>query len=127
MLYRALIQPYFEYCSSVWDGLSAQLSDKLQKLQNRAARVLTRTNYDTRSSFLRNLLGWESLDILRKRQKAILVFKALNGLTPSYLQNLFTKAKYSNQFFEKKFYVQWSLPVEQPPRRGTYYQLSGSV
>ena len=98
MLYRALIQPYFEYCSSVWDGLSAQLSDKLQKLQNRAARAITRTNYDTRSSFLRNLLGWESLDIMRKRQKAILVFKALNGLTPSYLQNLFTKAKYSYHF-----------------------------
>ena len=94
-LYKALIQPYFEYCSSVWDGLSGQLSDKLQKLQNRAARTITRSSYNTRSAFLRNLLGWESLDIVRKRQKAIMVFKALNGLAPSYLENLFNRACHS--------------------------------
>ena len=30
--------PHFDYCSPVWDCLSGYLSDKLQKLQNRAAR-----------------------------------------------------------------------------------------
>ena len=30
-IYQAYIQPHFDYCSSVWDGLSATLSDKLQK------------------------------------------------------------------------------------------------
>ena len=29
------------YCCSVWDDLSQTLNDKLQKLQNRAARVIT--------------------------------------------------------------------------------------
>ena len=29
---QALILPYFDYCSSVWDELSVALSDKLQKL-----------------------------------------------------------------------------------------------
>ena len=39
-IYKGLIEPHFDYCSVVWDGLSQQLSEKLQKLQNRAARVL---------------------------------------------------------------------------------------
>ena len=32
-IYNALIQPNFDYCAPVWDGLSSYLSEKLQKLQ----------------------------------------------------------------------------------------------
>ena len=35
-IYNALIMPHFDYC------LSGYLSDKLQKLQNRAARIITK-------------------------------------------------------------------------------------
>ena len=31
----------FDYCSTVWDGVSLTLLDKIQKLQNRVARVIT--------------------------------------------------------------------------------------
>ena len=41
-IYNALIMPYFDYCSPVWDCLSGYLSDKLQNLQNRVARVITK-------------------------------------------------------------------------------------
>ena len=44
-VYQALIQPHFDYCCSVWDGLGETLSSKLQKLQNRAVRVITRSSY----------------------------------------------------------------------------------
>ena len=46
------LKPHFDYCSVVWDGLSQQLSEKLQKLQNRAARVITKSSYNTSSSYL---------------------------------------------------------------------------
>ena len=53
-IYKGLIEPHFDYCSVVWDGLSQQLSEKLQKLQNRAARVITKSSgqssYNTNSS-----------------------------------------------------------------------------
>ena len=45
-IYHALILPYFDYCSSFWGECSVTLCDKLQKLQNRAARVITRSGYD---------------------------------------------------------------------------------
>ena len=37
-VFSALIQPHFDYCSVVWGHCNKTLSDKLQKLQNRAAR-----------------------------------------------------------------------------------------
>ena len=46
--------------------------------------------YDTSSSILRNRLSWDTLAIRRKKQKAVLMYKCLNGLVPNYLQNLFT-------------------------------------
>ena len=48
----ALIQPYFDYCASVWDGLSSYLCEKLQKLQNRAARVILQASCEVNSSLL---------------------------------------------------------------------------
>lgn len=50
-IYNALIVPYFD-CSSVWDCLSGYLRNKLQKLQNRVARVITKLPFDTNSNYL---------------------------------------------------------------------------
>ena len=46
----------------VWGNINKGLADKLQKLQNRAARILTFSNYDVRSSVLLDELGWEWLE-----------------------------------------------------------------
>ena len=62
-IYKGLIEPHFDYCSAVWDGLTQQLSEKLQKLQNRAIRVITKSSYDTSSRFLLNSLGWDNLSV----------------------------------------------------------------
>ena len=45
-IFNSLVQPYFDYCCVVWDNCSKTLADKLQKLQNRAARILTFSSYD---------------------------------------------------------------------------------
>ena len=39
--YNAPILPHFDYCCEVWDTIGVTLSGRLQKLQNRAARVIT--------------------------------------------------------------------------------------
>ena len=52
-VYKGFIQPltYFSYCSpAVWDGIGVTLCDKLQKLQNRAARAITCSGYDIASN-----------------------------------------------------------------------------
>ena len=40
-MYNALVIPCFNYCSTVWGNIGIGLADKIQKLQNRAARILT--------------------------------------------------------------------------------------
>ena len=44
--YQALVKPHFDYCDIVWGNCRITLRAKLQKLQNRAAHVLTFSNYD---------------------------------------------------------------------------------
>ena len=87
-IYQALILPYFDHCSPVWDERS--VSGKLQKLQNRAARVITRSSYDSSASILLNRLNWDNLSTPRKTLKAALMFKIIKGLSPAYLQDLFS-------------------------------------
>ena len=89
-IYQALILPHFDYCSSVWGDCNLTFSDKLQKLQNRAARAITRSSYDTSVSFLLNRLNLDDLITRRQKLKPTLMFKTINGLNPEYLQNLFS-------------------------------------
>ena len=94
-IYNALILPNVDYCSPVWDSLSGYLSDKLQKLQNRAARIITKLSFDTNSDHLLSTLIWERLSIRRKKQKALTMYKTMIGLAPQYIQRLFAQS-YSN-------------------------------
>ena len=41
-IYNALIKPIFDYCDAVWGNLNCTLKARFQKLQNRAARIITR-------------------------------------------------------------------------------------
>ena len=77
-VYRALIQPYFDYCCSVWDGLNQTLNCKIQKLQNRAARIVMQASYDASAGALFDVLHWDNLSMRRKKSKANLMFKILN-------------------------------------------------
>ena len=62
---NALILPHFDYCSPVWDGMSGYLRDKLQ---NRAARVVTKLHFDTSSNLLLAMLKWEKLSLRHKKK-----------------------------------------------------------
>ena len=44
-IYRDIFESYFRYCSSVWDSCGESRLLTLQKLQNRAARIVTSSSY----------------------------------------------------------------------------------
>ena len=54
-VYQTLVQPYFDHFSQVWGGFGTTLCDKLQRLQNRAVRIITKSGYEVRSVNLLNL------------------------------------------------------------------------
>jgi hypothetical protein len=83
-IFSSIILPHFDYCSSVWDNQCRKgLRDKLQKLQNRAARIITWSNYEIRSSQISNNLNWPTPEDRRMKQKSCLMFKVYHKLGPS--------------------------------------------
>ena len=70
-VYNSLVQPHFDYCNVVWGNCSENLSSKLQ---NRAARVLTFSNYDCSTIHQRAV------------SKAIMMHSIVNNTAPEYLR-----------------------------------------
>jgi hypothetical protein len=76
-MYNALILPNLTYCSNVWhDGNNTNMN-KLVKLQKRAARVITGSNYELRSSDIFKKLNWEPLETTLKKRELVMTFKRL--------------------------------------------------
>ena len=46
-LYTGIVEPHFRYCCSVWGCCGSREINQLQKLQNRAARIVTNSSFDT--------------------------------------------------------------------------------
>ena len=67
-VHNAIIRPYFDYCCEIWDVFSETQSKRLQKLQNRAARIIMNMSNDTDHSVALKALGWKTLDQSRKEE-----------------------------------------------------------
>ena len=95
-IYNSLVQSNFDYCSLIWSNGGKTLSNKLQKLQNRAARVITSSNFDIDVDSLFHKLSWKDSKSQSQNQNALMVFKSLNWLVPKYLASKFIKRNESN-------------------------------
>ena len=87
----SIVEPHFRNCCSVWGCCGETLLDKLQKLQNRAARIVTSSSYDASSLPLIGTLGWLTIKEMIEFETATTVYKSLHGLAPEYMQLMFTK------------------------------------
>ena len=90
-MYRGTVEPHFSYCCSVWGCYSETKLNSLQKIQNRAARIITNSPYDASAAPPLQNLGWSSIKDLIRKETATLTYKALNSLAPRYLGELFRK------------------------------------
>jgi exonuclease III len=89
-VYSTYIQPLFEYGCTLWGNTSDQNLNKLQRLQNSAARIVEGCfDYiDTRGYDIVKKLGWPDLNERRNYLLAGLMFKCINGNAPRYLTDL---------------------------------------
>ena len=49
-LYTSIVEPHFRHCCAVWGWCGITEISKLQKLQNRAARIITNSSFDAPSN-----------------------------------------------------------------------------
>ena len=90
-LYLSIVQPHFRYCCSIWGCWGSSTHLQLQKLQNRAARILTNSAFDIPISPLIRSLGWMTIAVLISFKSKQLAFKSLNNQAPQYICNLFQR------------------------------------
>ena len=85
MLVNDLITSRLDYVYAILYGLSSKQINRLQKLQNSAARLITRTKKWNHITPVLKSLHW--LPVNRRIQFKILLitFKCLHGLAPNYL------------------------------------------
>ena len=89
LFYNGYVLPIFDYCSTVWGSSSVGNFSRLQRLQKMAARIILNASFENRSSELFKALNWKSIDVLLRSKRLCMVYKALNGLTPQYITDMF--------------------------------------
>ena len=97
MFYQGYILPLIDYGSITWGTTSKNNIERLLKLQKRAARIILNANYDTASSYMFEKLGWSAITERHNYNKAVLIYKALNNLTPTYISDLLTPMSQSHK------------------------------
>ena len=90
-MYLSIVEPNLSYCSSVWGCCSDAKLNTLQKLQNRAARIVTNSPFDSSAAPLLQRLGWLLVDRLIHREASSMVFKSLPWFAPDNLFQIFSR------------------------------------
>ena len=86
------MQPKFDYAITVWGFTSQQNIHRVQRLQNRAARIIT-SNFDyvnVRGIDIVKQLKWMNITQRRDYCMALTMFKCINGISPIYMCNAIT-------------------------------------
>ena len=67
------------------------MSIMIQKLQNKAARIVTNSPFGASAAPLLQRLGWPSVQKMINKETGSMVYKSLNSLAPKYLSDLFVR------------------------------------
>ena len=110
MVNKSFIQQYFNYYSHVLGCSVATLSNKLQRLQNRAVRIITRQGYNVRSKDQLKSIGFKILHQQRLQQLCIMMYKAGKKLVPSYLSETFTNINQIHDHNTRQCQFNFALP-----------------
>ena len=87
-LVQAFVLSQLDYCNSLLYGITKTQLVKLQRIQNSAARMITGTRkYDSITPVLKHL-HWLPMNERIEFKVLVMVFKALHGSAPSYIQEL---------------------------------------
>ena len=103
--YKGLVRPVLEYGSSVWVPHTKCLQEELEKVQNRAARFVTR-NYTFEEGSMTGILEqlrWESLKKRRTDNRLILLYKGLKGKARIPTDDLIPKTRRCRNSHSKAF------------------------
>ncbi len=90
-LVHAFMISRLDYCNALLGGCPASSINKLQIVQNAAARVFTRSRKYKHITPILQSLHWLPIKFCISYKILLLTYKVLNGLAPAYLTNLLSR------------------------------------
>ena len=105
ILYKTYIRPHLEYCVSIWNPYLARNIDKLERIQQRATKLvpgLAHLPYETRLQYL----DLYSLYCCRQRGDLIDVYKLINHLSRASPDPFFTFVNSTTRGHDQKIFKQ---------------------
>ena len=87
-LIHALVTSKLDYCNALLYGLPHKLTDRLQRVQNRAPRLVSRTRRHEHITPVLRDLHWLPIHCRSNYKILLYTYKSLNGLAPIYLSEL---------------------------------------
>ena len=105
--YFSLIRSFMEYGATVWDPYQKYNSDKIERVQRRAA-MFVKSRYSRYSSVsdMLDVLGWTLLSQWRQEAQLFLFYKIINGLAQVPFECVLVEAyklKYTSRKHNMKF------------------------
>ena len=112
--YNAYILPFFTYADSVWCTCTRAHSNRLERLQSYAARIILYGQRKTSATSMCQELGWPTLPLGGDWMRPCMqIFKCVSGLSPAYHTDLM-KPVSSVRVYETRSATTNGLSVPQP-------------
>lgn len=86
IIYNSIVLPHFNYCSTIYINCSKEQIAVLQKIQNKAMRIILNCDRDTPRTFMLDALNMMSIAQRIKYNVLIFIFKIVRGMMPNYLK-----------------------------------------
>ena len=122
--YNSYILPIFDYGCLIWGRCSAFNTNRLVKLQKRAARIILNVYLMTPLEQMFSELNWLSFPKRVKYHTCVMMFKVFNNMAPEYLRDFF-KGVHETHGRSLRSVDKWLLNI--PFCRTSYYSNSFTV
>jgi hypothetical protein len=87
LIYMTIVEPHFLYCNTIFYNLKQYDIMRLQKLNNRAMRIILKERRSTSVTDMRKRLDFVSIKNKIELSVAVFIHKIMLGLAPEYLKN----------------------------------------
>ena len=124
LYYKSYILPILDYGCLIWGRCSTSNTNRLIKLQKRAARKILKVDLMTPSTQMFSELKWLPFPERVKYHTHVMMYKILNNMAPDYLRQLFHNV---SETHERALRSADNELLTTPLCRTTYYEKSFTV